>query len=1259
MGIKLKNKKQFFLLFSTLAISTGWFWFTSRYPNLNQKSVMGARTSTLGIAFDILWEIKSDHPFYLKLLYGFLNWIYTNWKGMLFGFVFGAHILTILPLMEFKGKSSSFLNAFKGMILGAPLGVCANCATPVSRALGNTGLPPQVSLALVSSSPSLNIIGLTMLFTFFPLSMAVIKLFFVFVYLLIVIPLIVPKNLPHKTPSSCEGPASENKNHEIVIKLFSNFIWILKKTIPLMLLAGFLGNAAITFIPPQLIEHVEFNFFSLTLFALIGVFLPVPMTFDLIAAHALMLLGLPIGLCMTLLFTLGIFSIYPFLQLRQILPTKVLVYSMTILTSFGILSGGSIEIYQAQANKKLAKMYFSEDPDSATALAGLFQVAKGLCPGDEECSSQIITEAAKKLKNSALCSPLKKEIKNRCLDQVYMARAQDNETLCHQHPQPYNCFKETYLNIATMNPPLVHWRCNQKIPQYAALCEDALLILRAGIQNSPGLCQKFVKDPKQWQRCLFNVQGARLIRGEVSNEICQELTGKIRQECFGKTQAVSSLKNFNVNGCNQLTGPSKSICQKEFVKIGFEKSQNPLFCHLLKHDTALLAECQKERNRREHQRVVTQYWQKIIGNHAIIGPEDNAETIGLNSKNPVLNSPAPPSFKFKDLHDLKIDYIPFNSTKGNSKLLTRLTSSEFSLPLPESRLLEFQSYSGLGHGVATGDLNGDHYPEILITHNKGFSLFWNRSGKGFQAKLFPLANFIPGLSPFIVTFVGAMVDFNNDNLLDIFISTYAQGNYIFFNDGNSFDNPKWIKLPSKNEILTSSASFGDFNKDGFIDIYVGNWTRPIPQGWHSTSKNYLLINHLGRKFQIKGLPTYSGDTWSSVASDINHDGFLDLLVANDFTAPDAYLTGDRQGDFKRAQKEKGLPHTPYANMSFDTADINNDLKLDAFAAEVSYGLGEVNNYCQILPSHRQTWCQEFLQALDSVNTLDLASCNQYSSKNMSNDCRLGVLYGMAIHAGEKKYCNMIPDNFLNLRHACLKNIDVKSAHHPIKKEDIEQINESNSLFIAQKGGGFKDLAKQFGVHATHWSWSAKFADLNNDEWQDLYVANGHHIRSNIVTNRYFQNLQGKSFQDLTQTQTDKDFFSTKSFSYFDFDLDGDLDLVLTGLLGPARILKNNSMENNSIAFYIKSNSGASWGIGTKAIVHYGTNLAQLRELKLGGGVASYDQPIMHFGLGGHQHIDSIELQWPDGTLDKIEGPFPANRLYILTPSKSSKLASTH
>ena len=139
-------------------------------------------------------------------------------------------------------------------------------------------------------------------------------------------------------------------------------LWfILRMTVPLMLLAGFLGAAIATLLPVSLIQSLPMTALTILGIAAIGIFMPVPIAFDVVLAGALLAGGAPIGIVMVFLFTLGIFSVYSLHDYRRIdiISGIGLSYRDHIRTRFRFeLSGGELQQMADRSDAETAEYQF-------------------------------------------------------------------------------------------------------------------------------------------------------------------------------------------------------------------------------------------------------------------------------------------------------------------------------------------------------------------------------------------------------------------------------------------------------------------------------------------------------------------------------------------------------------------------------------------------------------------------------------------------------------------------------------------------------------------------------------------------------------------------------------------------------------------------------------------------------------------------------------------------------------------------------------
>ena len=234
--VKQGAGKPLFILIFFMALSCIYFWTTSRYPELSGKAMMGNHPSLSSLGFQPLITIKNDFSFIQKVAAETINWIDTNKRGMSFAFVAGSFLLSLLPLLKTRSFKNGFGDSLFGMAIGSPLGVCVNCAAPVARALHGGGASLQTSLATLISSPTFNIVVLTMAFSMFPFYAIMLKIIFTILFILVLIPLgcrylftkeVQAQNAVCKT----EQPDSINLN---INGWGSAIFWVIKSYEPLV-----------------------------------------------------------------------------------------------------------------------------------------------------------------------------------------------------------------------------------------------------------------------------------------------------------------------------------------------------------------------------------------------------------------------------------------------------------------------------------------------------------------------------------------------------------------------------------------------------------------------------------------------------------------------------------------------------------------------------------------------------------------------------------------------------------------------------------------------------------------------------------------------------------------------------------------------------------------------------------------------------------------------------------------------------------------
>jgi len=366
---RLADNKRIVFVFVVIALTAITFWSGSRYPSLDEKAIMGGSAALEDpLSFEASIQIQPGDGLPRRIAYTTINWIETNLEGMAFGLVIGACLLTLIGMVPARGHRSGFVNSLIGVVVGSPLGVCVNCSAPVAKGMHDGGARLETTLATMFSSPTLNIIVLSMLFSIFPLYMVVIKLVLTLSFILLLVPLLSRWVFPRERMQTYDdavcaitapapAPPDESLPAAILgasISLWQNLKYIVVRTVPLMLLAGLLGAVVANAVPLPTLVDVEPTILSVGIVAAVGIFLPVPVAFDIVLVAVLISAGAPMIYSMTLLFTLGIFSVYPFFIVWNTISRRVAVVLTIVLLILGV-AGGIVaeEIHQAELRDML------------------------------------------------------------------------------------------------------------------------------------------------------------------------------------------------------------------------------------------------------------------------------------------------------------------------------------------------------------------------------------------------------------------------------------------------------------------------------------------------------------------------------------------------------------------------------------------------------------------------------------------------------------------------------------------------------------------------------------------------------------------------------------------------------------------------------------------------------------------------------------------------------------------------------------------
>jgi hypothetical protein len=342
-------------------------------------------------------------------------------------------------------------------------------------------------------------------------------------------------------------------------------------------------------------------------------------------------------------------------------------------------------------------------------------------------------------------------------------------------------------------------------------------------------------------------------------------------------------------------------------------------------------------------------------------------------------------------------------------------------------------------------------------------------------------------------------------------------------------------------------------------------------------------------------------------------------------------------------------------MSVTTADINNDLSKEIYLGQIDRGNGavktlDIEKICSAVKNEKHRGhCKEIFKRqklfTNSIIKNNYESCpDEYKAdciaiEMIQNRKRISFL--------ESAVCEYLPDSWDGFNWLCNYQFIEGREHSNIQKPTID-IQQFGGIILEKNTTGFyENKTDQYGISTIGWAWNSKFADVDNDEYQDLFIANGYLIKPLQESNIFYQNNRGENFIDKTKESGLENYLPTSSYSYVDYDLDGDIDIIAATAVGPVFVYTNNNHKNNSISIQLQDEIGNYYGIGAKVYIYYGNGKHQMREVLASGGYKSFDAPVSHFGLGEYKQLDKIVVVWEDGKEIVIEQSLEAGANYLI------------
>ncbi len=291
-----------------------------------------------------------------------------------------------------------------------------------------------------------------------------------------------------------------------------------------------------------------------------------------------------------------------------------------------------------------------------------------------------------------------------------------------------------------------------------------------------------------------------------------------------------------------------------------------------------------------------------------------------------------------------------------------------------------------GGGVSFCDFNGDGLDDLSLATQENGPRFFRNTGNGFE-EINLLPNPITQPTKQIL-----WADYDNDGDKDLFIAVFNGQNYLFKNTG---DNTLYLQdvsdqagIPDDN-MNTYGACWGDFNRDGWIDLYFGS-----RMGNDTTlSRHYLLLNKADGTFEDIAVTAAADDPhklqFCSVFFDFNNDRWPDIYTAHDKTKGNTLLRNNGNGTFSDISQSSGAGVALNA-MSTTIGDYDNDGYQDIYVTNTPQGNALLHNlgnetFEEVAAQsgvalYQTSWGALFFDA-DNDGDQDLYVCGMFAGSN--------------------------------------------------------------------------------------------------------------------------------------------------------------------------------------------------------------------------------------------------------------------------------------